>query len=50
MLHARNDRVDFYDAEAEKEMLEKILKIYIPAFLRLKEDIEEYYGEMINKL
>lgn len=50
MLRVRNDRPDLYDAEAAKAMLEKILKSYIPAFLRLKEGIEEYYGETIYKL
>lgn len=49
MLRARNDMTHIYDKNAAKEMVNKILNEYIPAFIKLKNGIEEYYGENIYK-
>ncbi len=50
MLRARNDMTHIYDGNAAKEMVNKILNEYIPAFIELKNGIEEYYGENIYKI
>lgn len=50
MLRARNDMTHIYDKNAAKEMVNKILNEYIPAFIKLKNGIEEYYGENIYKI
>ena len=50
MLRARNDMTRIYDKNAAKEMVNKILNEYIPAFIKLKNGIEEYYGENIYKI
>lgn len=50
MLRARNDMTHIYDGNAAKEMVNKILNEYIPAFIKLKNGIEEYYGENIYKI
>lgn len=50
MLRARNDMTHIYDGNAAKEMVNKILNEYIPAFIKLKNRIEEYYGENIYKI
>ena len=47
MLRARNDMTHIYDGNAAKEMVNKILNEYIPAFIELKNGIKEYYGENI---
>ena len=50
MLRARNDMPHIYDKNAAKETVNKILNEYIPAFIKLKDGIEEYYGENIYKI
>lgn len=50
MLRARNDMTHIYDVNAAKELVNKILNEYIPAFIELKNGIEEYYGENIYKI
>ena len=50
MLRARNDMTHIYDKNAAKETVNKILNEYIPAFIELKNGIEEYYGENIYKI
>ena len=50
MLRARNDLTHIYDGEAAQAMVSEILRAYIPAFRKLQEGIEEYYGENIHKL
>lgn len=50
MLRARNDMTHIYDKNAAKETVNKILNEYIPAFIKLKDGIEEYYGENIYKI
>lgn len=50
MLRARNDMTHIYDGNAAKEMVNKILNEYIPAFIELKNGIKEYYGENIYKI
>ena len=50
MLRAINDMTHIYDKNAAKETVNKILNEYIPAFIKLKDGIEEYYGENIYKI
>ena len=39
-----------YDFSAAKRMVEIILKDYIPAFQRMKEEIEDIYGNELDKM
>lgn len=50
MLKARNDMTHIYDFSAAKRMVEIILKDYIPAFQRMKEEIEDIYGNELDKM
>lgn len=50
MLKERNDMTHIYDGHAAKELVEKILKDYIPTFCVLKEEIERKYPEIIENL
>lgn len=43
MLRDRNDLTHIYDAGAAKELMGKIIEVYIPVFEKLKEDILEHY-------
>ena len=50
MLRARNDMAHMYDGRAAKRLVQVILKEYIPAFVKLKKDILEYYGGNIPEI
>ena len=39
-----------YDGGAAKRLVQVILKEYIPAFVKLKKDILEYYGGNIPEV
>ena len=43
MLRARNDMTHIYDGNAAKELVDKILKEYIPEFQHLKDEILVHY-------
>ncbi len=45
MLQARNDMSHIYDGEAAKELVEKILEVYIPEFEKLQVELQKRYGE-----
>ena len=44
MLRERNHTAHLYDAEAALELAHHILDIYIPAFVRMQEEIQRRYG------
>lgn len=49
MLRDRNDMTHVYDEEAAKRLVKKILEVYIPTFIRLKECLSEYYdGDVLG--
>ena len=50
MLRARNNMTHIYDGTAAKELVNIILQQYIPAFVVLKEGIEERYGRILQEL
>ena len=50
MLKQRNNTTHIYDENAAKELLDKILKEYIPVFVKMGTEIEKQYGNMLEKL
>ena len=45
MLQDRNSTAHVYDEEAAMELVQKILHVYIPAFLDLQKNIENHYRD-----
>ena len=51
MLRGRNTTAHIYDAELAKELVQRIIDTYIPAFVALKDGVEERYGaDFLSKL
>ena len=50
MLQKRNNMTHIYDGNEAKELVETILKQYIPAFIKLSEEIEEKYKDILETL
>ena len=50
MLAQRNNMAHVYDQAAAKELMEKILKDYIPAFRALEKELRDKYGETLDTL
>lgn len=50
MLRARNDMTHIYNGDAAKNMVEQILKIYIPEFQKLENKIFGKYGNILDKI
>ena len=50
MLRARNDMTHIYDSSAAKNMVEQILKKYIPEFYKLQQTIEDKYGKELREI
>ena len=50
MLAQRNNMSHVYDQAAAKELMEKILKDYIPAFCALERELRDKYGETLDTL
>lgn len=50
MLRARNDMTHIYNGDAAKNMVEQILKIYIPEFQKLENKIFNKYGNILDKI
>ena len=50
MLKERNNMTHIYDGEAAKELVEKIIDKYIPAFCFVREEIERQYREILDML
>ena len=50
MLRERNNTAHMYDADAARELVEHILRDYIPAFLSMQEGIVSRYGGQLPDL
>lgn len=50
MLKNRNDLTHIYDEMAAKRLVGVILKDYIPAFVKMQNGIEEYYGNELENM
>lgn len=50
MLKDRNDLAHIYDEERAKELLDRILKEYIPEFQRLFVGLQDMYGDELRAL
>ena len=50
MLQKRNNMTHIYDGNEAKALVETILKQYIPAFIKLGEEIEEKYKDILENL
>ena len=50
MLAQRNNMAHLYDGAAAKELMQKILAEYIPAFRKLEKSILERYGDSLDAM
>ncbi len=50
MLKDRNDMSHIYDGNAARNLVQKILKKYIPQFTELEHELKNYYGDTLNTL
>ena len=50
MLRERNNMTHIYDGEAAKELVESIIKKYIPMFCTMKREIENKYQDILDIL
>jgi len=50
MLKARNDMSHIYDGNAARNLVNLILDSYIPEFIKLKNEIQAYYGDILDNL
>ena len=45
MLRDRNDTTHMYNEQAAIELVEKIIKAYIPVFIKMEQAVKDRYGE-----
>lgn len=50
MLKARTDMSHIYDGNAAGNLVNLILDNYIPEFIKLKDEIQVYYGDILDNL
>lgn len=50
MLKSRNDMTHIYDGESAKRLVNDILYRFIPEFVKLRENIEKQYEEVLPQL
>ncbi len=50
MLKDRNDMSHIYDGTAAKELVKRILKEYIPEFVRLERELRRHYRDVLESL
>lgn len=50
MLKARNNMNHIYDGQAARLLVERIIQHYIPAFVTLKNNLEERYGRDLCRM
>ncbi len=50
MLRQRNDMTHIYNGEAARKLVKKILAVYIPEFVSLKEHLQTRYGALLEQL
>lgn len=50
MLKSRNDMTHIYNGEAARELVNDILNVYIPDFLKMKNEILLQYGHILKEI
>lgn len=50
MLKSRNDMTHIYNGQAAKQMVDVIIREYIPAFEKLQEEILKSYKDILNEI
>lgn len=50
MLRERNDMSHIYDGNAARELVERILKDYIPEFKKLEKNLKAHYGDTLKSI
>ena len=50
MLNDRNSMAHVYDGEAAARLVERILKEYIPQFVKLEKDLADHYGDLLKTM
>lgn len=50
MLRDRNDMTHIYNGEAARELVQRIIRQYIPEFVRVGTEIERRYGDILEEL
>lgn len=50
MLKARNDMTHIYNGEAAKQLVDRIIKEYIPEFQKMRQGIEQLYQSEIGSI
>lgn len=50
MLKDRNNMAHIYDGAAAQSLVDRILKEYIPQFVRLDEALREHYGDQLDEI
>lgn len=50
MLNARNDNSHIYDAAMAQNLVEDIINDYIPEFVKMRNEVEAMYGNLLNEL
>ena len=49
MLRSCNETAHIYDSTATKRLVEAIISVYIPEFVRLQKGLEKRYGAMLGE-
>lgn len=47
MLKDRNDMAHIYDGSAARDLVERILEVYIPQFQKLEAELMQHYGNLL---
>ena len=50
MLSQRNNMAHIYDGKAARELMERIIREYVPAFQKMEEGIRSHYGDLLETL
>lgn len=50
MLRDRNDMTHIYNGEAARELVQRIIRQYIPEFVRVGTEIDRRYGDLLDEL
>jgi len=50
MLRDRNDMTHIYNGEAARELVQRIIRQYIPEFVRVGTEIDRRYGDILDEL
>lgn len=50
MLKDRNDMAHIYSGTAAKELVNRIIDVYIPQFIQLETELSRYYGDQLKTI